>query len=110
MFFQSMQNRTNNFSGLHEVKRFMEGKLTTLHDQISGLEKRFDQMAFQNQLAAKTERPGQLLTWINAISTTEDYDRARCDRLESTCDGILEREEFQTWIAPERVPEAVKIL
>lgn len=88
----------------------MEGKLTTLHDQISGLEKRFDQMAFQNQLAAKTERPGQLLTWINAISTTEDYDRARCDRLESTCDGILEREEFQTWIAPERVPEAVKIL
>lgn len=88
----------------------MEGKLTTLHDQISGLEKRFDQMAFQNQLAAKTERPGQLLTWINAISTTEDYDRARCDRLESTCDWILEREEFQTWIAPERVPEAVKIL
>lgn len=76
MSLQSTQNRTNFFSGLHEVKRFMEGKFTTLHDQISGLEKRFDQIAFQNQLAAKTERPGQLLTWINAISTAEDYDRA----------------------------------
>ena len=92
------------------MQRLMEGKINTVLDKFSGLEKKFDQMAFQNQLADKTERPDQLVRWIDAISTAEDYDRARCDRLESTCDWILEREEFQTWIASERVSEAVKIL
>ena len=79
-----MQNRVNLFLGLLEVKRFMEGKITTLYDKISDREKRFDQMALQNQLAAKTERPDQLVRWIDAMSTAEDYDRARHDRIEST--------------------------
>ena len=79
-----MQNHVYLFLGLLEVKRFMEGKITTLHDKISGFEKRVDQMAFRKQLAAKTERPDQLVRWIDAISTAEDYNRARYDRLEST--------------------------
>ena len=35
---------------------------------------------------------------------------ARSARLEGTCDWILDREEFQAWIAPERFSDAVKIL
>ena len=92
------------------MKRFMEGRITTLFDKISGLEKKFDKMTFQNQLAAKIGRSDELVRWINAISTAEDYDKARCDRIESTCDWILERKEFQTWIAPDGVSDAATIL
>ena len=67
-------------------------------------------MNLQNQGGTMAERPEELVRWIDAISTAEDYDRARSARLKGSCDWILDREEFQAWIAPERSSDAVKIL
>ena len=88
----------------------MEGKFNTLFDKIDSLGEKVDRMNLQNQGGTLAERPEQLVRWINAISTAEDYDRARSARLERTCDWILDREEFQAWIAPERISDAAKIL
>ena len=85
----------------------MEGKLNT---KLKRLEKTVDRMNLQSQVGATAEETKRLVSWINAISTAEDYDRARYARLEGACDWILDREEFQAWIAPERLSDAVKIL
>ncbi|KAM0795732.1 ankyrin repeat-containing domain protein [Usnea florida] len=107
------ENRVNevariiNGECLHEVRRFMEGKLNT---ELERLGKSVDQINLQSQVGALAEENERLVSWINAISTAEDYDRARYARLEGTCDWILNREEFQAWVAPESFPDAVKIL
>ena len=85
----------------------MEGKLNA---ELERLGKTVDRMNLQGQVGAIAEENERLVGWINAISTAEDYDSARHARLEGTCDWILDREEFQAWIAPERFSDAVKIL
>ena len=85
----------------------MEGKLNT---ELERPGETVDRMNFQSQVGAMSEEHKRLVSWINAIYTAEDYDRVRFARLEGTCDWILDREQFQAWIAPERSSDAVKIL
>ena len=107
MFLYSSPPDSNKAQGLREVKRFMEGKVNT---ELERLGKTVDRINLQSQVGAMAEENKRLVSWINAIFTAEDYDRARSDRLEGTCDWILDREEFQAWIAPEHFSDAVKIL
>ena len=51
-----------------------------------------------------------LLEWLDAIFTKEEYERALAARLEGTCDWILRRPEFLTWITSNGTEHTTKIL
>ena len=51
-----------------------------------------------------------LLKWINAVSTRDDYDVALQAKVENTCNWALDMPEFQTWLASDPLSKAAKVL
>ena len=75
-----------------------------MQEGFLGLREKIDQLSLfakpqLGSLQNSTPEVGrkQLLEWIDAINTDEDYDRAVSARLSGTCDWIIKRPEFQIW-------------
>lgn len=85
------------FVDLRKMTGFMQ-------EGFLGLREKIDQLSLfgkpqPSSLQSSTPEVGrkQLLDWIDAINTDEDYDRAVSARLSGTCDWIIKRPEFQIW-------------
>ncbi|MCJ1396183.1 hypothetical protein MMC18_009072 [Xylographa bjoerkii] len=48
----------------------------------------------------------ELVTWLNAVYTDDEYERALTLRLDGTCDWFLQGEQFQSWMAPHTALDA----
>ena len=59
-----------------------------VHDRLDGLGHRFGmlQQAFETHSLSLEVRRKDLLTWLGAVLTDEDYERALSTRLDGTCD------------------------
>lgn len=94
---QGFPNQRLSVLDLRKMTGFMQ-------EGFFGLREKLDQLSLHGkpQLDAmqnSTPEVGrkQLLEWIDAISTDEDYDRAVSARLSGTCDWVIKRPEFQIW-------------
>lgn len=83
-----------------------------VHDRIDDLDHQFDrlQISLNNRFSSLEERRKDLLTWLGAVSTDEDYERALSARLDGTCDWVLQRTEFRDWFAHDDQSDKTKIL
>ena len=75
-----------------------------MQEGFLGLREKIDQLSLFSKpqldsMPSSTPEVGrkQLLDWIDAINTDEDYDHAVSARLSGTCDWIIKRPEFQIW-------------
>lgn len=75
-----------------------------MQEGFLGLREKIDQLSLFGKLHLDSSQDStpkvgrkQLLEWIDAINTDEDYDRAVTARLRGTCDWIIQRPEFQIW-------------
>ncbi|KAL8826454.1 MAG: hypothetical protein Q9191_003788 [Dirinaria sp. TL-2023a] len=85
-------------SDLRQISSFMEerfvryeNKLDTLDQGIQGL-----QLTLNSRMSPIVSAE-QVLDWIAAVFTKEDYEQALAVRTEGSCDWILKRPEFVSW-------------
>lgn len=83
-----------------------------VHDRLDGLGHRFGmlQQAFDTHSLSLEVRRKDLLTWIGAVLTEEDYERALSTRLDGTCKWILQRSKFLDWATYDDQSDKTKIL
>ena len=81
-----------------------------LHDKLDSLSHQFGEL----QMSINTQTPEidrkQILTWLDAVLTDEDYERALSARLEGTCNWLLQRPEIQIWTNPDAAYDSNKVL
>lgn len=83
-----------------------------VHDRLDGLGHRFGllQQALDTHSLSLEGRRKDLLTWLGAVLTDEDYERALSTRLDGTCDWILQRSKFLDWATYDDQSDKTKIL
>lgn len=83
-----------------------------VQDRLDGLDNQFGmlQLTLNTHLLSLEVRRKELLTWLGAVSTDEDYERALSARLDGTCDWILHRTEYLDWAAYDDKSDKTKIL
>lgn len=88
-----------------------------MHDGFVGLNDRLDILSHQFgelQMSLNTQVPQidrkQILTWLDAVLTDEDYERALSARLDGTCNWILRRHEIQNWAKPNAAYDSNRVL
>lgn len=90
----------------------MQDGFTGLHGKLDSLCQRFGELqtSIKAQFAAPKVDRKQILTWLDAVSTDEDYENALSARLDGTCDWILQRPEVQIWVTPDAAYDSNKVL
>lgn len=83
-----------------------------VHNRIDDLGHQFDrlQISLNTRFSSLEVQRKDLLTWLGAVSTDEDYERALSARLDGTCDWILQRTEFLDWFTLDDQSDKTKIL
>ena len=77
----------------------MEGRTTELLRGLSDLSLQVKSLATSfGKHFPEDIRRDQLLQWIDAIFTEQEYERALVARVQGTCEWILERAEIQDWM------------
>ena len=90
----------------------MEGGFTSVFDRFNGISQQIGNL----QLSVDKHHRGpevtrdDLLKWVHATSTHDDYHVALQARLEGTCSWILQRSEVQNWLTSDAVTNTAKIL
>ena len=90
----------------------MQGGFTSLLDRFSGISQQIGNL----QLSVDKHHRGpdvtrdDLLKWVHATSTHDDYHVALQARVEGTCSWILQRPEVQNWLTSDAVTSAAKVL
>ena len=79
-------------------------KIDDLNSQVHGLELSLAAHPFTPILTIE-----QVLDWLNATSSAEDYKRALSARLAGTCDWILNCPEIRSWMSSDE-PSLTKFL
>ena len=89
----------------------MEGRTTELLRGLGDLSLQVKSLntSFQKHFPEDIRRE-QLLQWIDAIFTDQEYERALVARVQGTCEWILERAELQKWMTLASVSTAASIL
>ena len=96
---------------LQDVSNFMEGRTTELLRSMKDLSFQVKSLttSFQNQFSGNIRR-GQLLQWIDAVFTDQEYERALVARVQGTCEWILQRPEVQKWMTLASDSSSARIL
>lgn len=88
----------------------MHDGFTGLHEKLDSLTHQFGQLQMSIVAPAPKVDRKEILTWLNAVLTDEDYESALSVRLDGTCDWILRRPEVQIWTTPDAAYDSNKIL
>ena len=78
----------------------MEGRTTELLRSMNDLSSQVKSLtaSFQKHFSGEIGRE-DLLQWIDAVFNDHEYERALVARVQGTCEWILQRPEFQEWMA-----------
>lgn len=97
---------------LRQVSTTMEHHFSEYHNKLDALNQEFQDLrvTLSSRLPNQQVSQEQLLTWIDAIFTKDEYERALEARLDGTCDWILKQSDFLTWISSTGTEDTTKIL
>ena len=100
------------FADLREISKTMEGGFTSLFDRFSGISQQIGnlQLSVDKHHRAPDVSRDELLNWIHATSTHDDYHVALQARVEGTCTWALQRKEIAVWMATDSSSNAAKVL
>src|SRR5436190_5084339 len=82
--------------------------LDNLSSKIEGMNNKIDiissgigrlQMDWFAQFSTTEAERKTLLKWLNAVYTDEDFEAAISARTNGTCEWLLQRSQFQDWMA-----------
>ena len=95
-----------------QVLAIMEHNFSEYHKKFDALNQEFQDLRVTLSCRLPTQQVSQeqLLTWIDAIFTKDEYERALDARLDGTCDWILKQSDFLTWISSAGTEDTTKIL
>ena len=98
--------------GLRRTAALTGDGLAELNEKMEDLSKRFGTL--EMDLRAHTAHLGvsldQILDWLDAHFTTEEYNRALSARLQGTCTWVLHREIIRSWKLPDPESTITKFL
>lgn len=102
----------NGLLDLREISKTMEGGFTSLFDRFTGISQQIGefQLSVDKHHRAPDTSRDEIVKWIHATSTHDDYHVALQARLEGTCSWPLHRPEIIKWMAPEFNANIAKVL
>ena len=92
-------------SGLRQISSAMEQNLSQLNRGLRDV-----QLTLSSQVKTQQVSRGDLLKWLDGIFTKEEYERAWAARVGNTCNWVLKRPEFLSWITSKGTEDVTKIL
>lgn len=97
---------------LHQVSATMEDNFLEFHNKLDALNQEVQdlRLTLSNRTHTQQVSQEQLLAWIDAVFTDEEYERALDAKLEGTCDWIFKQSEFRDWICSTGTEDRRKIL
>ena len=97
---------------LHEIGSAMDGNLSNLLFDMRQLNNRIDGLHLIIQKRGNHNDVGrqELLKWIDAVFTDNDYERALTARVEGTCDWIFDRTVYKECVTSDSQSEIAKVL
>ena len=98
--------------GLRSTAALIGDGLAGLNEKMEDLSERFgtiemDLSAHTTYLAVSRD---QILDWLNARFTIEEYNRALSARLQGTCTWVIDRESIASWKLPDPESTVTKFL
>ena len=86
--------------------------LSGFSDKISALTDQFEsfQMGLHSRNPDTPVTLAQILEWLDAVYTANEYERALCARLEGTCEWMFQRSVFHLWRTVDLESDVTKIL
>ena len=98
--------------GLRSTATLIEDRLAGLNEKMEDLSERFGTL--EMDLSAHSTHivviRGQILDWLDARFTIEDYNRALSARLQGTCTWVIQREAIASWKLPDPESTITKFL
>lgn len=90
----------------------MQDGFIGLHDKLDGLGRRLGrlQISVDGQLSNPDVGRKELIAWIGAVFTDDEYERALSASLKGTCDWILHRDVFRVWADSGNLIDETKVL
>ncbi|KAL8707961.1 MAG: hypothetical protein Q9220_007104 [cf. Caloplaca sp. 1 TL-2023] len=97
---------------LRQMSSFMEQQFSRYHNKLESIDQglRDLQITLATRSAIQAVSPDQVSTWIDAVFTKEEYERALAARVHGSCNWILEREEFRGWASSASIDDISRIL
>lgn len=80
-------------------------KLDALDQGIQDL-----QITLTSRIPTQKVSQEQLLSWVDAVFTREEYERALAARIEGSCNWVLKRSELLNWVTSNETQDVPKIL
>ena len=95
-----------------EHAKVVEGGITSLLAKVDGLSQQISSLDLRSGDSQPLPSPkrDELLQWLDAASTHQDYLNAQEAREQGTCDWIVHCQETQDWLDSSVSPQAAKIL
>ena len=90
----------------------MEHNFSEYHNKLDAMNQEFKDLrvTLSSRLPNQEVSQEQVLTWIDAIFTKDEYERALEARLDGTCDWVLKQLDFLAWISSTGTEDTTKIL
>ena len=97
---------------LREISKTMEGGFSSLLDRMGGVSQQIAELKLDlsKQKPPMEVEKEDMLKWLYATSTYEDYHTAKAASQHNTCNWILQRAEFRDWLDQDQSPRAAKVL
>ena len=97
---------------LREISKTMEGGFSSLLQRVGGLGGQIADLKLElAKQAPRTDVKGEdVIHWIDAVSTHDNYHTAKNARHRDTCDWIVQLQEFQDWLNIADTPTMAKVL
>ena len=98
--------------GLRRTAALTGGGLAELNEKMEDLSERFEtlEMDLRAHTTYLNSSRDQILYWLDAHFTIEEYDRALSARLQGTCTWVLNREAIRSWKLPDPESTTTKFL
>ncbi|KAL6713255.1 hypothetical protein ACLMJK_008720 [Lecanora helva] len=97
---------------LREISKVMEQGFSSLSEGVGGLGNQLADL--KADLATKDQptdvKREEVLRWVDAVSTHDNYHTAKNARHRDTCDWIVQLDEFQDWLKIVDKPDLAKVL
>src|SRR5271154_6404818 len=84
---------------MRKMARLVYGGFREVNNRLDGLEEMFEglQSSWNKYLSRPDVGLEQLLVWLNAVFTDEEYQTALNSQTPGTCHWIVQRPHFQDW-------------
>ena len=97
---------------LREISKTMSGGFTNLIGRSNEISRQLQhmQLSLDMQHRMPDVSRDDLLRWVDAIQTRDDYHVALKARVEGTCNWVLDKPAFQNWLASDPPSKAERVL